>query len=543
MPSASVPPSVRPPAGEVLPAEMEQDPDLWLRVFAWIIAATSIAQVLVFSFGQDQGAYATVARGLLEGRVPYRDLWSAHPPGIYFVFAAAFGLFGENMAAPRLLEALCLVGVVLSCRRLGGVFFGSRVGGLLGGATACLVQAQTDFWHTAQPGSFGGALVLFALVTTTHAWPRRRLHLAVLVAGLLIGIAGTLEPTLTIMALPLGGYLLLTRRKQGFPLKKQLGPPLTLLGAALLPWTLLLVWFAHKDALGDLGWALSVFQFGNAALWVEQSAPHLVYQALKEALFEQSALVAAGVLAAIAVHPRANREKEGLLLVASILALDLAGVAFRSSFEQKDFAAALPLLSLIAGPGLYKLWRRIGPGSLPGALAFAALLLVLPLMRGPGRDLPQSYWERSRLRITYLLSGGKGLRHEELERQLDHVGTFNLQSARAVSRFLGQKLPLAACLDVRGAEPIVYFLSQRLPCDRFVQPPAVPVLGESSAGLAARLATREPGVDAPTAWVLSPSLGLPTPELEALEQRLGPRAEIEGYSVFLSEQPARVPEH
>lgn len=472
MPSASVPPSVRPPAAEVLPAEMEEDPDVWLRVTLWIVIAASIAQVLVFSFGQDHGAYATVARGILEGHVPYRDLWSPHPPGIFLVFAAAFSLFGENMAAPRLLEVLCLVGIVLSCRRLGGVFFGSRTGGLLGGATACVVHAQTDFWHTAQPGTFGGALVLFAFVVSTHPWSRRRLRGAVFCAGLLLGIAGTLEPTLGITALPLAGYLLLGRRQDGYRLPRQVGPPLLLCLGAMVPWTLVLLWFWRHEALRDLGFALSVFQFKSAASWVEQSAPHLLYQALEKALFEQSALVAAGLIAAVAVHPRARREKQGLFLIASILALDLAGVAFRSSFEARDFAAALPFLSLIAGAGLYKVWRRIGPGSLPGTLAFIALLLVLPLMRGPGRDLPQGSWERTRLRMTYLLGAGRVLGREELDRQLDHVGSFSLQGARTAARFLRERTPPGARIDVRGNEPILYFLSGRWPATKIVLSPS-----------------------------------------------------------------------
>jgi len=522
MPSASVPPSVRPPATEVLPAEMEEDPDVWLRVIAWVTVAVSIAQVLVFSFGQDQAAFATIARGLFEGRVPYRDLWSPHPPGIFLVFAAAFGLFGENMAAPRLLEALCLVGVVLSCRRLGGVFFGSRTGGLLGGATACVVHAQTDFWHTAQPGSFGGALALFAVVTATHPWPRKRLMLAAALAGLLIGVAGTLEPTLNVVALPLAGYLFIGRKRDGYKRSARLVPALLLVLVSLVPWAALLLWLGSVGAASDLGRALSAYQFENASVWVEQSAPYLVYQALQEALFEQSALVAAGVIAAVAVHPRALREKQGLLLLASILTLDLAGVAFRSSFEERDFAAALPFLSLIAGVGLYKLWRRIGPGSLPGTLAFVALLFVLPLMRGPGRDLPQGHFERTQLRLTYLLGAGKVLGREELDRQLDHVGTFNLQSARAAARFLAERLPEDGRVDTPSSEPILYYLSHRWPATKFVLPPS----GESE----------EPGrrpAPGAAAWVVGPSRQ-PLP-LRGLELELGPLplTKIEGYSILL----------
>jgi hypothetical protein len=63
MPSASVPP----PAADVLTAEAEHDPDLWLRVVSWVAVVFSVAQVLVFSFGRDQGIYGAVAEGILRG--------------------------------------------------------------------------------------------------------------------------------------------------------------------------------------------------------------------------------------------------------------------------------------------------------------------------------------------------------------------------------------------------------------------------------------------------------------------------------------------
>ena len=66
-------------------AEAEHDPDLWLRVLSWVIVIFSVAQVLVFSFGRDQGIYGLVAEGMLQGEVPYLDRWDFEPPGIFFV--------------------------------------------------------------------------------------------------------------------------------------------------------------------------------------------------------------------------------------------------------------------------------------------------------------------------------------------------------------------------------------------------------------------------------------------------------------------------
>ena len=62
MASASVPPS----SAEVLHAERQQDPDSWLRAAAWLVITLSALQILLFSFGRDQGIYAMVATGILD---------------------------------------------------------------------------------------------------------------------------------------------------------------------------------------------------------------------------------------------------------------------------------------------------------------------------------------------------------------------------------------------------------------------------------------------------------------------------------------------
>src|SRR6187551_1979283 len=131
MPSASVPP---PSTADVLTAETNHDPDTWLRVLSWTVVVFSLAQILVFSFGRDQGIYAVVAESVLQGKVPYRDAWDFKPPGIFFVYAAAFGAFGKSMIAPRLLEVAAVLGAVLGLRRLGGTFLDSRTAGIMGGA-------------------------------------------------------------------------------------------------------------------------------------------------------------------------------------------------------------------------------------------------------------------------------------------------------------------------------------------------------------------------------------------------------------------------
>ena len=118
MPGSSVP-----PAAEVVPRLHVRDPDAWLRLACWIVVGLSALQILVFSFGRDQGIYALVGEGLLHGKLPYRDLWDFKPPGIFFVYALAQGVFGKTMLAPRLLEVCALIGLVYCSGRLSQTWF------------------------------------------------------------------------------------------------------------------------------------------------------------------------------------------------------------------------------------------------------------------------------------------------------------------------------------------------------------------------------------------------------------------------------------
>src|SRR3989337_1933133 len=59
-------------------------------------------------FERDEGVYATIAQGLLDGRVPYRDLFDNKPPLVYGWYAFSFLLFGESVVAPRIVAAAAL---------------------------------------------------------------------------------------------------------------------------------------------------------------------------------------------------------------------------------------------------------------------------------------------------------------------------------------------------------------------------------------------------------------------------------------------------
>lgn len=446
-----------------------RDPDAWLRFAAWLVVVFAASQIAVFSFGRDQGIYALVGDGLLQGRLPYRDLWDFKPPGIYFVYALAQALFGKSMLAVRLLEIAGLFAVMFAFGRLGQTFFDNRTAGYLGGAVAALIHAQLEFWHTAQPETFGGFLTAFALVATTYDYARRKKVLGWILVGLLFGAAFLLKPPLGGGALVCAAYL---AKKEQLAAERRFAavwPVLTVALSAALIVALCLSWFALRGGWPALWWTLGEFTPGYTSLsWEGQRAPGMLYYAAEEAFFKFSALAAAGVIAAATISPIHGREREGMFLLLGIIALHITGIAMQGKFFPYHYAATLPLIAFISGLGYYKLWRRCLAGGVGGVVAYAAFIVAVTAMRDAVRDLPQGFWERAQMRLAYILRRPPFETREALDRRLYYVADYNLDADRAVALELRSRTGSEDPIFVWGFEPIIYWLAEREPSSRFI---------------------------------------------------------------------------
>jgi 4-amino-4-deoxy-L-arabinose transferase-like glycosyltransferase len=104
-----------------------------LPVFVTLVALSALpvvflAPLFTAPFDPDQGGYATIARGWIDGSVPYRDLWDNKGPLLYLWYLISFQWLGEGTMAPRLVAAL-VVGATVPC--VWGVartLFGAREG-------------------------------------------------------------------------------------------------------------------------------------------------------------------------------------------------------------------------------------------------------------------------------------------------------------------------------------------------------------------------------------------------------------------------------
>ena len=450
-----------------------------LLTAAGLFTAWLLAQILMFKYGRDQGIYATVAATMLRGGMPYRDAWDFKPPGIYVIYAFARAALGPGQWAIRVVEVLGLAAVVYGFVVLSRRFFDSTAAGILGGALAVLVHAELEFWHTAQPESFGGMLTVFALVLATFepaeddSRRRKKLLGSWAAAGALYGGAFLLKP-------PLGGGALVSasfvayriwRRRSSESLDRRaaaaLAEPFLLMAAGSAALILLFVaWFFVRGALPDLYQTLFVFTPEYTKLsWEDATWPGMLYLALEEWFFFFSSANAAGLFAAFFLAPLAPREREGTLHVLLVIAVQLVGVTMQGKFFPYHYGASLVLGSLIAGLGAWKLWQRALAKGWVGVLMFAALLSPVLFARSATRDTEADFIDRAFVRQRALLSGQN---MDELNGKLYSVADVSYSADRSVATFLRDRLAPHELAYIWGFEPMIYDMSGRAPASRYI---------------------------------------------------------------------------
>ena len=155
----------------------------------------------------DEAVYSVIGRGLLDGQLPYRDLFDNKPPVLYGWFALSFLLFGEEPWAPRLLAAAVLAGTAALVHMQARLLFSRRAAygvSVAFGATGALATLTAD----ATSEIFMLLPMTASLVATTIAIRRRRGRW-LLLAGVLGGLALMTKPVALWNGLALAAFILI----------------------------------------------------------------------------------------------------------------------------------------------------------------------------------------------------------------------------------------------------------------------------------------------------------------------------------------------
>jgi 4-amino-4-deoxy-L-arabinose transferase-like glycosyltransferase len=334
--------------------------------------------VLGAPFERDESVYATIARGLLNGDVPYRDLFDNKPPLVFGWYAFSFIVFGENDVAPRLVAALLLSLTTLVVFAEARLLFSRR----LAYAAAAGFAMSTGLPLVALHSNTEAYMLLpmvASLLTFTMGMRSGRLGWF-LAAGVLGALAVMTKQVAIWNLAALALTAIAWRWRSGEPVAGRAAPLVFLATGAAGAMALIATPFFAVGALGDMAYAnvsynrlyIAALTFGDRALNLAQGGAFVLAIA--------GPLIGAAVLGLIKVLLKGRRAVDYLLVVWAVTSI--AGVAMAGRFYPHYFLHAVPAAAILAAvlsveyfPGSGR--RRIARPVLVAAAALTVLAIAV----------------------------------------------------------------------------------------------------------------------------------------------------------------------
>lgn len=375
------------PVGGVKPSAAEGAWKTWL---AFALAMSGAAAILFyfhdrFWWPPDDGAYAHVAERILAGEVLNRDVQDVHAGYVNFANAAAFAVFGLDLASLRYPLAFL---TLLQSALLFALFVPL---GAIRAAVAALAMASLSFVQFLNPTAHWYSLFLFVAILAALSWLRPGALLRLELVGFLL-VALLLFRQLTGLLVAIGVLAWLFAERGGEPrsvgrpvvarsmiavmtlgLCAYLGLKSDLLAFVLFGiWPLgLLVWAWRKTELRDVAALrmLGRLALGGTVAFLPLLTYHLRHGSL--ASWFRDVVLAASGLTELGFFDRPSYAYFLAGGLRQLLAFDSPGLALNGAYW-----LVLPLLAAFQGAAMwFALWRAGGRfHPLPFLAVFYALV-------------------------------------------------------------------------------------------------------------------------------------------------------------------------
>lgn len=392
-------------------------------------------------FERDEGGYAYIAQRLLKGDVPYRDVYDHKPPAVYFIYATIFKLFGESMTSVRFFTLCYSLITTLAIFAVAYLLWGG-VGGLLsaflyaffsGGPYIHGTSANTETFMVLPM-----VLALYCFLRGGKKW--------IFLAGVLSGLAVMIKQVAGFNFIALIFFISLTTFipfKAFLPLKalKALTP--LILGFLIFP-LLFTVYFLSKNAFPAFFNAL-IFEnivYASRQVWV--------WQRLWWVLIRENSVLWLLALGSIVYILLRDRKQENLLLVAWGI-FSVAGVFLGKSFFGHYFIQAIPGLVFLSTYALLTLTTFFPIKAFLPLKAFKALTALILI----GSSL---FILNNRLNFHFSSP-------EQISIKKYYITDF--VHAPEIARYLKNNSAAHDTIFVWGAEPEIYFYSQRKAASKY----------------------------------------------------------------------------
>lgn len=396
-------------------------------------------------FERDEGVYATIAQGLLDGHMPYRDLFDNKPPLVYGWYAFSFMLFGETVVAPRIVAAVLLSLTTLSVFGHARMLFPKRVAyfaaalfGISTGLPFVALHANTE------------AYMLLPLVTSLVAFTigirRGRLHWFFL-SGALGAVAMMTKQVaiwnlIALAVVALGWHW----RSVGLSCRAAV-PALCLVAGAALSAALIAVPFALTGSLDDLFYATVSYNWLYVA-FLSQGERLLNLGAGLLFFFAVAAPLVGAALMGLLIILRRRSSAADVALILWALA-SAVGVSSGGRFFPHYFLQAIPVLALLASVAIYYRLRErhVHPVRRPAMILGAMLVLVSLGTNAALYVAPRAAEERVAPTV-----------HEQKQWE---------EASKALGTYIAERTRPGDAIFNYGRESQIYFYADRPPAIRF----------------------------------------------------------------------------
>jgi hypothetical protein len=427
-------------------------------------------------FGRDQGIFATIASGLLQGKIPYRDLWDHKPPGIYFLYAFAFKVLGREMRSISLLDGLYTLFTLLFFFKLAKELFNRRVAYLSTFLFAILASGIffVGWWGRGQPEVFLLLPLLGMIYLLKPVTAKERPPFFLLCAGILGGIAFSLKSTIFPLFFLFSFFLLVEDGINSKGILKGMSKIFLFsfgVIVALLPF---IIFFWTYGALDDAIYSIVTFNLTahinhpyNFGFLMKLRGNFNVIGTKIPFLWATVSILACYGFVQLYKEERRKRALLILWSIGTILSICMGWWLF-----YYHFVILIPPLALLTSYGFFQLFDRL-PNQRNKmyriARTLAVSLLTLFLLM---EFLLAYYCSYVSTGIISALIGMEKVNTEEIYSRYrfpEHsITDFSIKEDYHLSQYLKAHTQEEEKIFIWGWESLVYFLSEREPASRYI---------------------------------------------------------------------------
>jgi 4-amino-4-deoxy-L-arabinose transferase-like glycosyltransferase len=407
---------------------------------------------------------------LLDGGMPYLDVYAYKPPMNVLLHALAMGVFGVNTWAIRAMDIAWTAATGLVVASVALELWKRRDAALAAGLAVPFFYYQIDYWTTAQTDGWMTlpcAAAVWAVLRGGRvlAYSKRRAIAWWVGAGALAGMAVLFKYTAGLIGLPM--LLALAWVRLTYRCRVWLGIPAMLLGGLLTLgacWAWLSIGGAW-DAFIETQLGLASY-IGHRADLSDISRTLKWLFTLERTKTDLAPLVWAPFIALvpalIAMRPKSRADWTGWGLVVSWWLIAFGNVLVQGKFYDYHYLPLLAPSALVAGLGFSALLRlplsRIQRRSLRAALVagLMAVAIAATPMGGRARELA---------RVTV---GGQTIDEYVASRSEHATSLYNVGEIRGVADLLRETTTPEQRVFLWGYAPTVYVRAQRHTVSRFL---------------------------------------------------------------------------